>query len=117
MPTNIWYDTDATPTGEAHKDFRRNACNALLADTLKDKNLRDNILKDERAARTEFEKRYQGTEPIPADVRFICVKPDLMSRSNLVILCLPPVPGEIPSDPDTESGVWDDCWLAAWAPY
>jgi len=117
MPTNIWYDTASTPTGERNKDYRRNACNALLQDSLKDPNLRENILRDEATARVEFERRYAGTEPIPADVRFICVRSDLQSRSNLVVLCLPPVAGEIPSDPDTESGVWDDCWLAAWAPY
>ena len=117
MPTNIWYDTATNPIGEKNKGFRRDACNALLKDTLTDTSLRDNILRTEAAARAEFERRYTGTEPIPPEVRFICVKSDLNSRSNLVVLCLPPVAGEIPSDPDTASGVWDDCWLAAWAPY
>jgi hypothetical protein len=117
MPTNIWYDTAGDPTGEINKGFRRDACNALLKDTLTNKPLRDSILAGEAAARAEFEKRYKGTDPIPPEVRFICVKSDLVSRSNLVVLCLPPVEGEIPSDPHTASGVWDDCWLAAWAPY
>jgi len=114
MPTNIWYDVISL----TNKAYRQSACDKLVADTLDSAqypHLRTDILGSQDKARSEFESRYTGPEKIPPDVRFICIKPDLVSRSNLVVLCLPPIPGEMPYQPIRP--IWQDTWLASWAPY
>lgn len=108
-----WYNVDLLEK----KKLRREASDNFLKDTLTIPGLREKVLGNEADALTEFKARYLAVAGVstPPDVRVICIKPDLTSRSNLVVFCLSPIAGETPHVPVRP--IWQDGWLAAWPPY
>jgi hypothetical protein len=102
-----WLDTNGEPDTVA----RRAAATEFLVETLKDGKLWDQVVANtNNDAWKEF--RAKGDIDIPANVKIICVDPNLTERDKLVVFIMPPK-GTNPTGPIDPLAYW----VAAWPPY
>ena len=117
-----WYGTD-----DDNKNIRRQAADDFLSDVL-DGKITGVTGVDQTAkqkAHDEFNKRVQAAVAatsqkgdLPTKVEVICVEADTTNRSDVVVFILYSKGAKIPK-PTTSaaSGLWQERWVAAWAPY
>jgi len=96
-------------TNQAHQRAAgRDFLQAILDDTTG--NLRNTVVNDPVAARTEFATK--GKIAVPNDVEVICIDATEEDRKKVVILLLPENGAQLPSDLSVLQH-----WIAGWTPY
>ena len=90
-------------------EAKRQAADKFLAATLRDDELRKNVLANPSYAREAFQKF--GEISIPPSVEVICVDTPTEERNKLVVFVLPDK-GTTPV-----KDLWREAWVAAWSPY
>jgi len=117
-----WYGTD-----NDNKDIRRKAADDFLSDVL-DGTITGVTGLDSAAkkkAYDEFNKKVQAAVAatnqqgdLPKQVEVICVESDTTNRSDLVVFILYPKGAKIPRPTaGAATDLWEERWVAAWAPY
>jgi hypothetical protein len=91
------------------KQAKRDAADKFLLATIKDPELRKNVLANPSYAREALQEL--GGITIPPSVGVICVDTPTEARNNLVVFVLPDDKAPPPAEP------WRDSWVAAWSPY
>lgn len=91
------------------KEAKRRAADKFLLATMKDPELRKNVLANPSYAREAFQTI--GGITAPPSVQVICVEPSTEARNNLVVFVLPDPEAPASDEP------WRDSWVAAWPPY
>ena len=92
------------------KQAKRDAADKFLRETIKNPDLRKEVLANPSYAREAFQKF--GGITIPPAVQVICVDTPTEARNNLVVFVLP----DANSTP-AEVELWRDAWVASWIPY
>jgi hypothetical protein len=91
------------------KPAKRAAADKFLLATLKDPELRKNVLANPSYAREAFQA--VGGIKLPPSVEVICVDSSTEARNKLVVFVLPEEGAPAPAEP------WRESWVAAWQPY
>jgi len=121
--TYDWYSKD-----EDNKNIRRKAADAFLSDVLNG-SIQGVIGVDPNAkqkAHEEFNKKVRAAvndatgheQDMPPKVEVVCLEADTTNRSDLVVFILYRKGATIPKPTAPAVGdLWQERWVAAWAPY